>query len=65
MFYTTNEVAALLTYSCPQTFLYAAKKKNNQIVNEIWEARIAAKIGKRILFRKEEVDNILKKFKLV
>ncbi len=66
MYYETHEVAALLkgSYKSPRTFLAAIRSKERRLTSpllcELWEARIAAKIGRNILWPKQKIDNILK-----
>lgn len=66
-FYTTKDIAKMLGYSSPRTFLFAAKKANKErqdiLINQVWNARIPAKVGRNILWFKSAVDNILKESK--
>lgn len=59
MFYTTNELAALLRYKHPRTFLVALRNKTTPLLEKLWEARLPAKVGKRILWHKQTTDRIL------
>ena len=71
-YYTTDEVAKLTPYKSKRTLLQALhnnrkvmaqsypkiKELENTDLSQIWAARF--KFGKRWLFRKDEIDQILK-----
>lgn len=60
MFYTTKELSTLLRYESPRTFLVALRKKNTDLMRELWSARIPAKVGRRILWNIDIINQILK-----
>ena len=66
MYYTTKELSELLRYKTPRTFLHAIrgnKVVRTEFLQKIWDFRIPAKVGRRILWDKEEIDKVLKELK--
>jgi len=61
MYYSTDEIASILKYKTPQTFLQAIRNKDrNELLDKIWGTKLSGKVGKRILWKKSKVDQILK-----
>ena len=59
MYYKTNEIASLLRYESPRTFLQAVKLRTTPTMVKIWESRLPNKVGRNILWNKSQIDKII------
>ncbi len=63
MYYTTTELAKKLHYKSRRTLVQAlqnneSSKVKNEFLSNIWKTKV--KFGKAHLFKKNEIDNLLK-----